>query len=74
MKWYEQGKKKAVTFSYDDGTVQDVRLIELLDKYGLKSTFNLCSGWLPKHKDDDFIGKNRKVCRGDVKHIYAGEV
>ena len=72
MKWYEQGKKKAVTFSYDDGTVQDVRLIELLDKYGLKSTFNLCSGWLPKHKDDDFIGKNRKVCRGDVKHIYAG--
>ena len=27
-------KKKAVTFSYDDGTVQDGRLIELFQKYG----------------------------------------
>ena len=35
------GKKKAVTLSYDDGVVQDIRLIALLDKYGLKCTFNL---------------------------------
>ena len=38
------GKMKAVTFSYDDGTTQDRRLIKLLDKYGLKCTFNLNSG------------------------------
>ena len=38
------GKMKAVTFSYDDGTTQDVRLVELLDKYGLKCTFNINSG------------------------------
>ena len=38
------GKLKAVTFSYDDGVSQDVRLIALLDKYGLKATFNLNSG------------------------------
>lgn len=38
-----QGKKKAVTFSYDDGVKQDIRLIELLDKYKLKCTFNLNS-------------------------------
>ena len=37
------GKLKAVTFSYDDGVSQDVRLIALLDKYGLKATFNLNS-------------------------------
>ena len=37
------GKKKAITFSYDDGVTQDVRLIEILDKYGLKATFNLNS-------------------------------
>ena len=35
------GKMKAVTFSYDDGVTQDIRLIELLNKYGLKCTFNL---------------------------------
>lgn len=38
------GKKKAVTFSFDDGVLQDVRLINILDKYGLKATFNLNAG------------------------------
>lgn len=35
------GKMKAVTLSYDDGVAQDIRLIELLDRYGLRATFNL---------------------------------
>jgi peptidoglycan/xylan/chitin deacetylase (PgdA/CDA1 family) len=39
-------KLKAVTFSYDDGVTQDIRLIELFDKYGLKCTFNLNSAFL----------------------------
>ena len=34
------GKKKAVTFSFDDGVTQDIRLIEIFNKYGLKGTFN----------------------------------
>ena len=33
---YPDGKAKAVTFSYDDGNVQDKRLAELFDKYGMK--------------------------------------
>ena len=37
---YPGGKAKAVTFSYDDGVVQDKRLAEIFDKYGLKATFN----------------------------------
>lgn len=37
------GKKKALTFSYDDGVTQDIRLIELFNKYGMKATFNLNS-------------------------------
>ncbi len=41
-----KGKKKALTFSFDDGVKQDVRLIEILDKYGLKGTFNLNSARL----------------------------
>lgn len=40
------GKKKAITFSYDDGVTQDERLISLFNKYGLKCTFNLNSGVL----------------------------
>ena len=38
------GKMKAVTFSFDDGVTQDEKMIEIFDKYGLKSTFNLNSG------------------------------
>lgn len=34
---------KLVTFSFDDGTLQDRRLVALLNKYGMKATFNLCS-------------------------------
>ncbi len=40
------GKKKALTFSFDDGVKQDLRLIELLNKYRLKATFNLNSALL----------------------------
>ena len=40
--WNE--KKKSITFSFDDGVMQDIRVIAILDKYGLKGTFNLNSG------------------------------
>ena len=37
---YPGGLAKAVTFSYDDGVVQDKRLSDLFTRYGLKATFN----------------------------------
>ncbi len=43
MDWMKK-YKKAVTFSYDDGNEQDIRLVEILNRYGLKCTFNLNSG------------------------------
>ena len=58
------GKLKAVTFSYDDGVKQDVRLIELLNKYGLKCTFNLNSELLGK--------RETKVTSECVREIYEG--
>ena len=42
------GKKKALTFSYDDGVNTDKRLAEILDRYGMKCTFNLNGGKLQK--------------------------
>lgn len=35
---------KIVSLSFDDGTVYDLRFIELLNKYNLKATLNLNSG------------------------------
>jgi peptidoglycan/xylan/chitin deacetylase (PgdA/CDA1 family) len=69
------GKMKALTFSYDDGVTQDVRLIEMLNKYGLKGTFNLNSGFLGGKgqlvREGVTVGHN-KVAREDVRHVYAG--
>ena len=38
------GAAKALTLSYDDGVEQDVRLIDILDRAGIRCTFNLNSG------------------------------
>lgn len=38
------GKVKALTLSYDDGVEQDITLIKIMKKYGLKGTFNINSG------------------------------
>lgn len=38
------GYKKYFTMSFDDGTVQDVRIIEILKKYNMPCTFNLNTG------------------------------
>lgn len=38
------GKGKALTFSYDDGVKEDIRLIDIFRKNGMKGTFNLNSG------------------------------
>ncbi len=40
---YPGGVRKAVTFSYDDGSKDDLRLIEIFNKNNLKGTFNLNS-------------------------------
>ena len=36
--------KKYFTISYDDGCIQDENIIELMEKYGIRGTFNLNSG------------------------------
>ena len=41
---FKDGKAKALTYSYDDGVQSDARLIEILDKYGMKGTFNINAG------------------------------
>lgn len=69
------GKMKALTFSYDDGVTQDVRFIEILNRYGLKATFNLNSECLGKERTLSQEGasfSHNKVHAKDVRHIYEG--
>lgn len=69
------GKLKAVTFSFDDGVSQDIRLIEMLNRYGLKCTFNLNSELLGKN--GILIRENQRIAHykikpEDAKEIYEG--
>ncbi len=41
---FPEGRAKALTFSYDDGVIQDIRFVGILNQYGMKGTFNLNSG------------------------------
>ena len=41
---FPEGKAKALTLSYDDGVEQDIQLIDIMNTYGLKGTFNINSG------------------------------
>lgn len=43
---FPQGKHKAVTLSYDDGAVHDRRMVEIMDRYGVRGTFHLNSARL----------------------------
>ena len=69
------GKMKALTFSYDDGVLQDKRLIDIFNKYNLKATFNLNSERFGLEGQLIRGGKqinHTKVNAQDVKTIYGG--
>ena len=57
------GRRKAVTLSFDDGTLHDRRLVAAFDAHGLKATFNLVPGR---------FGRDGVVPRDEVASLYAG--
>ena len=66
---------KILTFSYDDGVTQDIRLIDLFNKYGMKATFNLNSELLGKDGQllrEGVVVSHKKNNPQDIKSIYAG--
>lgn len=67
--------KKILTFSYDDGVTQDIRLAELFHKYGMKATFNLNSELLGTENElirEGVTVTHNKNQKNDVKYIYEG--
>ncbi len=69
-------KDKAFTMSYDDGTRADFRLIEIMQKYGLKGTFNLNSGRMqadkkvkPEEVCDLYLKTGNEVAVHGVNHL-----
>lgn len=73
-KLYPYGKKKAFNVTYDDGVVQDIRFVKLLNQYQLKGTFNLNSSLL----ENEFEWTHESGCivkrlkTDDVVSLYTG--
>ncbi len=58
----KDGKKNAVTLSYDDAPVHDRRLVDIFNKYGMKATFHINSGVLGEN--------NGKIEPEEIKELY----
>lgn len=72
---FPEGKSKALTLSYDDGTVEDRRLVEVLNRYGIKCTFNLNSGTLGRGETKNAEGRvteESTVTIEEIPTLYAG--
>lgn len=52
-KAFPGGNHKVLTMSYDDGKLDDERLVSIFNKYGIKGTFNLNSGLINDGKRID---------------------
>ncbi len=62
---YPGFKYKAVTFSYDDGVEEDIKLIRLFNTYNLKGTFNLNTGL--DQQENSYLYKGKLVKRLHTK-------
>lgn len=59
---YFNGLKGIVTFSFDDGHINDIRLVELMNKYGLKGTFHLNS--------KNHVNSDSDIKLDEIKSLY----
>lgn len=72
---FPQGKCKALTFSYDDGVEQDIRLMEIFNRHGLKGTFNINGNNLQEEERTYAPGQiHRCLARKRALEVYSGEM
>ena len=81
---FPDGKTKAVTFSYDDSRRWDIRLSEVITKYGIKGTFNINSTWLGRNAEDEhltpeeirqhLLGKGHEIAVHGARHAALGNL
>jgi len=63
---FPEGKTKALLLSYDDGTIHDRKLVQLMNKYHLIGTFHLNSNKLGTDIYFDYLNK------AEIKQLYEG--
>lgn len=69
----KDGKSKVLTLSYDDGVVQDIRLMKILDKHGIKCTFNINTGmYLPEDTVRERFHGRMKLSEAKALYTNSG--
>ena len=79
---YPNFRNKAVTLSYDDGITPDLKLCDVLDRYGLKCTFNINAGYLGQpithcegrrllsHEIEEIAARGHEIAAHGYKHKF----
>ena len=66
------GLAKALTLSYDDAVVEDIRLIEIMKQHGLKGTFNINSSqYIPVGYEYPTPGYGHRMEKDFVTKLYT---
>ncbi len=60
---FPNNKRKALTMSYDDGKTPDRRLVSIFNKYGIRGTFHINYGLLPRPE---------RINAEELKELYSG--
>lgn len=78
------GLEKAFTMSYDDGVKADLHLLQIMQKYGLRGTFNLnsrlfdCENWHGRMDEETtyaaFNASGQEVALHGARHIFMNKV
>ena len=72
---FPNGLEKALTLSYDDGVYEDIRLVEIMQKHGLRGTFNVNA---ELYADKEYIPTGEKtwgkrLTREQVTELFSRE-
>lgn len=67
---FPEGKEKAVTMSYDDGKITDIRFANIVSQYGIKCTFNLTGNYhLTKEQiEKHLLNKGHEIAVHGAEH------
>lgn len=67
------GKNKAITFSFDDGVESDRKLVNILNQYNLKCTFNLNSGLMECDNPWNYLEFSvKRLTATEMENLYDG--
>lgn len=70
---FPDGKSKVLTLSYDDGPIEDIRLMAILNKNGIKATFNINTGlYCPENMTRENNRGAMKLSEAKELYIHSG--